>query len=319
MKIKITCSEICLERMIPNYLFQTGIEFVINNPSCLICDAWFIFDSYGLEDDNCAICPPEKIFFVMGECEQIHIYKRKFIRQFYNLITAQQIDYKVQNIYKDYYACWFAGLKFSKKGLEKRYSYDDFSKMNPVKKTKLMSVITSNKTMCEGHKERLNFVKEIKDHFGDEIDVFGRGICDFEDKWDVLAPYKYHIAIENQQQNYYITEKFHDPYLAFCYPLYYGAPNVDSFYSKESFLSIDIHNVKQSIEQIEVILQNDPYDNLLPDIIKTRDKILNDNNMFVKMAKLAAAVQAGDACMNIIKHESEYGIRLRIKNALHLR
>jgi hypothetical protein len=30
-----------------------------------------------------------------------------------------------------------------------------------------------------------------------EFDLYGRGFCSIEDKWDGLAPYRYSLAIEN--------------------------------------------------------------------------------------------------------------------------
>lgn len=323
MRIKITMASLHMERMLPGKIISDmGVEFIINDPSQRKCDAWFVLDDYGPADDIVAVCPKENMFFSMGEAEKIHIYNRSYVRQFHNLITCQNIDYAVPNVIRDYFATWFVGLKFELHGLGNKYdfNYDILSKMKPVEKTKLISVISSNKNMCEGHRQRLEFVEKLKAHFGDEIDVFGRGIRDFKDKWNVLAPYKYHIAIENQQQDYYVTEKLMDPYLAFCYPIYYGALNVNRIFSNNAFTSIDIQDANQAIANIEELIDKNNYEEKLPAIMNARCRVLNEENFFVKIAKLAAKCPVdGVPQENVIRHEYEFSLKWRIKNFLHWR
>lgn len=304
--------------MMPRKILENmGVDFIINDPNQRKCDAWFILDDYGINEDVVAICPPDKIFFVMGETEHIHIYNKQFVKQFHNLITCQHIDYGTVNTIFDYLPSWFIGLKFSSNGLLSGYcfDYDNLVNLEPVKKSKLISVVSSNKKMCKGHEVRLSFVEKLKDYYGSDIDFFGRGISDFSDKWDVLSPYKYHIALENNRQDYYITEKIMDPYLAFCFPIYYGALNVDKLFSKKSFAPINIYEFEQSIKIIDNILSNDIYIEKLDSIIESRMRVLNEHNIFVKMAKYAFNTQSN--CLtkeNVFYHESEFLLRNKIIN-----
>ncbi len=48
-------------------------------------------------------------------------------------------------------------------------------------------------------------------------------------KLSVLSQYKFNLAYENSIETDYITEKFFDPLLAGCVPVYMGAPNVDEY------------------------------------------------------------------------------------------
>jgi len=102
--------------------------------------------------------------------------------------------------------------------------------MHSLPKSKLMSVITSSKDFTEGHQKRLNFVRRLKDYFGEDIDVFGRGIREVDDKWDAISPYKYHIALENSVYPHYWTEKLGDVYLSGAYPIYYGCLNLEDYF-----------------------------------------------------------------------------------------
>ena len=60
-------------------------------------------------------------------------------------------------------------------------------------KTKLVSMIASNKRMCEGHARRLQFV----DKFRDKLDFYGRGFNEISCKEDGLRDYMFSVGIEN--------------------------------------------------------------------------------------------------------------------------
>ena len=130
--------------------------------------------------------------------------------------------------------------------------------MHPEKK-KLISVITSNKAFTQGHIDRIRFVSKLKEHFGDQIDVFGRGYNTFGDKWDVLADYKYHIVIENSSQTYYWTEKLSDCFLAETYPFYYGCTNIADYFPSDAYTPIDISNPDEAIKIIDKAIKADAY------------------------------------------------------------
>lgn len=321
IRVKITGSDFPLMRQLPAKMgIWEDAEFIHNDPTVRECDYWFIFDSDGLEHDGIAVCPRSHIFFVMGEAEGIHIYNKKFVQQFTNLITVQKIDYGVSNTYYDYFSPWFVGIDFGKENISVdtcSCSYDDLTAMEEIPKSKLISVISSNKTMSKGHCQRLKFVKKLKEHFGDSIDVYGRGIRDFGDKWSVLAPYKYHIAIENQMSDDYITEKLLDPFLAMSYPIYYGAPNVGEYFETGAYTSIDIGQPDKAINTIEQILQEDAYEKKLNAIKRVREKILNEYNIFAKMVKIVNQNKNNDiAVENIIYPEYRFGFKNAIKRKL---
>ncbi|MFX7025309.1 hypothetical protein ABTI08_20660, partial [Acinetobacter baumannii] len=61
--------------------------------------------------------------------------------------------------------------------------YDELVELKPFRKTKLMSIVSSDKAFTEGHRKRLDFAKKIKEYFGDSVDLFGRGLNPFEKKW----------------------------------------------------------------------------------------------------------------------------------------
>ena len=86
-------------------------------------------------------------------------------------------------------------------------------------KTKLVSMVSSNKTFSEGHRNRLNMIQK----YVDEVDFFGRGFNPFEKKEDVLKDYMFSITVENFKYDNYSSEKLTDTFACGTVPIYYGS------------------------------------------------------------------------------------------------
>jgi len=232
------------------------------------CDYWIVCE--GLLKRESTLCPPENTILITWEPPSIKSYSQNFLNQFERLITCHK-NLKHKNI------------TYSHQGLpwHVRKSYDEITSLKNIKKTKNISIISSNKKCTDSHKKRIEFAYKIKDYFKDDIDLYGRGINDFEDKWDVLAPYKYSIAIENSVLDHYITEKLSDCYLAHTFPFYHGASNVYKYYNKESFARIDISNFNKTISTIEKVLNdNNHYNTHIGHLSEARDKYMNKWQLF---------------------------------------
>ena len=246
------------------------------------CDFWIVFE--GLTEEEKTVCPKENTILITGEPPSIKKYSPKFVKQFGTVITCHRKMKHPNKIYSQQGLPWMVGGSFIKNQkqwlTEFTKSYDELKELQLPKKTKLLSVISSNKTMTKGHQKRLEFVNKLKEHFGEKIDVFGNGLNDFEDKWDVIAPYQYHIVIENCQQEDYWTEKLADCFLAESYPFYSGCPNIDDYFSKKAYTSINLDNPKDSIELIEKVIQNNFYENSLEELKNAKNLVLDKYNLF---------------------------------------
>jgi len=213
--------------------------------------------------------PKEHTIFIAGEATSIKSYNQKFIEQFGHIITCQE---KIQHSSK--FLCSPGHTWFSKK------SYDELISLKDVKKTKLLSIVVSNKTSTKGHRDRLEFCLKLKEQLGGDVDLFGRGFNEFEDKWDVIAPYKYSIAIENSIEKHWITEKVGDCYTSHTFPFYMGAPNVNEYYDPKSYELIDIYDFEASLEKIKKIINdNSHYEKHLKYLIEAKNDYLNKYSM----------------------------------------
>jgi hypothetical protein len=72
-----------------------------------------------------------------------------------------------------------------------------------------------------------------------QVDCWGRGICSFEKKDDVLAPYFFSIAMENCRQDYYFTEKLIDCFMTNTVPIYWGCPSIGEVFLPEGMICFE--------------------------------------------------------------------------------
>ena len=122
-------------------------------------------------------------------------------------------------------------------------------------KTKLISMVTSNKTITPQQKFRVDFANTNKN----KIDIYGRGFNEITNKEEGLDDYMFSICIENATHNTYFTEKILDCFLTGTVPVYTGTKNITNFFDTDGILFLDkidindlTHNLYQSkIKSIE--------------------------------------------------------------------
>ncbi len=256
-------------------------------------DFWVVQGKGIRRPTTCRVAPQNTIMLAT-EPRSVLVYPQKYLSQFGMVCTCQE-QTKHPNIhYGPAILPWFVGFQEHDDG-SCSYSLDyNFlhQPSNPSHKNKLISVITSNKAFTKGHLDRIKFVEKLKEHYGNQIDVFGRGVCDFQDKWDVLHPYKYHIAIENSSQLYYWTEKISDCYLAETFPFYYGCTNLSDYFPEKAFIPINIREPEQAIDLIDAAIAEHRYEHSTQILEACKMKVLDTYNMFEYTAHLCDTLDA---------------------------
>ncbi|MFM7471318.1 MAG: glycosyltransferase family 10 domain-containing protein [Nodosilinea sp.] len=264
------------------------IQFTINQP-VKTCDAWIVYQ--GLFRPETTHCPPENVILFTYEPPGLHDYPQAFLNQFAKIVTCHRSIQHPGVIYRHQAQPWLAGLyRDGQHNIHRsdqvRFTVDDFAAMAPPAKPRLLSVLCSNKVVTEGHRHRLAFVGQLRQALGDAVDVYGYGFQPLTDKWDALAPYKYHIVLENSIVEDYWTEKLADAYLGYCFPIVSGCPNLERYFSQDAYLSIDIHQPDAAIAKIRTLLTEDPYQQKLPYLQQARRQILYEYNLFAEIIKL---------------------------------
>lgn len=129
---------------------------------------------------------------------------------------------------------------------------------NVYEKTKLVSMISSNKSWSQGHQNRLRYVEKFKDH----VDFYGRGFNTIENKLTGLKDYMFSIAIENYNYDDYFTEKITDCFATGTIPIFWGTKNVSKYFDPNGIIFLDdnfkITDISEEIyyEKMNSILYN---------------------------------------------------------------
>jgi len=252
------------------------------------CDWWVVYEGLTRPETTC--CPPHNIIFISGEPPANRKYKRGFLRQFSKIITSHRLFFYKNVLHQQQALPWHIGVRRGQDLV--RFGYDDFAEMRKIEKSKQLSVTVSSKTKTEGHRQRLIFLDALRAYFGNQIEIFGRGINEVEDKWDAIVPFRYHIVMENSYYRDYFTEKLTDTYLGFAYPFYYGCPNLSNYYSTQAFTPIDIRQPEQAIAIIKRAMDADVYTSNLKYLYEARDLTLNKYNLFPMLAKICRSSSA---------------------------
>ncbi len=261
-------------------------------------DFWVVYSKGQRKTETCK-CAPENTIFVTGEPETVYHYSKGFVNQFAIALSVQPKIKHPRLMMMQPAQPWHIGKVTNRKdgvitSVEYTRDYDAL-KLEIPKKSKLISIISSNKCFTQGHKDRLKFAMALKEHYGDKLDLFGQGLKPFADKWEVVAPYKYHICIENSAYPHYWTEKLADCYLGMAYPFYFGAPNVGKYFNDKAFTPIDIHDIEASIKIIDEAVADNLYEERLPYIAEAKNLVLDRYNLFAMLSDVMDTMDADAA------------------------
>jgi hypothetical protein len=120
---------------------------------------------------------------------------------------------------------------------------------------------------------------------GDRVSVFGRGFVPIDDKFDAIAPFAYHLVLENNDIGHFWTEKLADAYLGWSYPVFSGTPNAPADFPPGAMLPIDIAQTDRAIGTIAQLLDDHPYEGYIPVLRQARQRLLTEHNMFAVLSR----------------------------------
>lgn len=101
-------------------------------------------------------------------------------------------------------------------------------------KNKMISMISSNKTMTEGQRTRLRWLEMLED----QIDIYGRGINEIATKEEGLCDYMFSVVIENGFYESYFTEKIMDCFATGTIPVYLGSPDIGNYFNEDGIINL---------------------------------------------------------------------------------
>jgi hypothetical protein len=253
--------------------------------------------------------PPTKTLLVLMEPPNILMLPDSYTMQF-SAVLSQSKSVKAKRKLLGHSAHhWFVEIP-----------YDDVLTKQPPK-TKLISAIISNKSDTPTHRQRFEFMKKIKAHFGERLEWRGRGVLDTGvNKLIGLADYRYHIVIENGQWDHYWTEKLADSYAANCFPFYWGASNISEYFPTSSMKKIDIFDVGKSISIIEDAILNEEFEKAQSVLQQARELLISKYHPYRVYARILESLPHSNPDNIVIKPHNEfrYSVRQRVYSRLGL-
>ncbi len=252
-------------------------------------------------------CPRDRTILLTTEPSMVKTYGSDFLAQFGIVITYQE-PWAISHpnlIFSHAGEHWFYGLSRTR-----ALSYDELKRALPPDKPKLISTVCSSKRQRHTlHAARYAFTQQLAQALP-EMEVFGHGVRDMDDKAEALDPYRYHVTVENQICPHYWSEKLADAFLGFTLPFYCGCPNVSEYFSPESYIPIDIGDFDGALATIREALATNQYEKRLPAIVEARRQVLDEHNLFALLHRIIRDRDPGPGGSDVDqKIYSRHGLR----------
>lgn len=221
------------------------------------------------------LCPPDQTILITVEPPSIKIYSRAYTSQFGTVLTthsARDLPHP--------------GHTLGRGCLEWLYikPMQEILDQKEFPKTKMLSTICSAKQHTHTmHKKRYDLTRYLADRLP-ELDWFGHGIREIENKTVAMDDYKYHLCVENHLEPHHWTEKLSDAFVAMTLPFYAGDPLATECFPQESFIPIPLDNPQKALEIIRKAMEDGEYEKRLPAIREARRLVLEKYNMFAQTA-----------------------------------
>lgn len=285
-------SNLLLRQTPNNSGIWAGNKFVVNRKIDK-CDWWIICHGTGLIEKETSLCDPEHLIYISMEPSELIIgTTNEFLSQFSRLVICDRAVRHKNILYKNVIT-WWAGIEVVfNKGAHKfsktiKKNYDDFKLEKIPDKLNRVSIIVSSKKKLPGHRNRIKFIEALeKSPAGKYLDIYGDKHLPILDKWDAIAPYKYHLVIENSQLEDYWSEKIGDSYIGYSYPIYLGCPNIDNYFPKKSYSQIEFGDVDLVSKLIINLIDNDKFSDSINEISAAREMVLEKYNIFQVISDL---------------------------------
>ena len=247
------------------------------------CDACVVFESVPAEVE--LECPPKRVLFFCGEPPEVRAYEPAFLAQFSRVVTSDEKLAHPGRVLRAAGHPWHLGAY-----LDPVPDRSRLAGMAAGAKPRMLSVICSDKAFTTGHRLRLEYVCALKEELGPLLEVFGRGVRTLADKAEAIAPFRYHVAIENCVRQDYWTEKIADPLLGGAFPFYVGAPNLTRYFPADSFVALPGADARAAARLIRAEIARDRAASSAAAVAEARRRLLESHHLPAVAAELIAGI-----------------------------
>ena len=144
-------------------------------------------------------------------------------------------------------------------------------------KTKLVSMICSDKQRTEQQRFRVEFANQNKE----KIDVWGHLCKGIQKKEEGLNEYMFSICVENDTHDTYFTEKILDAFATGTIPVYKGTRKIVNHFNQGGILFLD----DISLDDLTSDLYYSKIDSVIDNFDRVQDLYVLENWMYKKYLK----------------------------------
>ena len=157
-------------------------------------------------------------------------------------------------------------------------------------KSKMLSMIYSNKQQLPGHQLRHMVAQSILPDAKTQADLFGTGTGQKLDmKSKALNDYRFSIEIENSYLNNYFTEKLLDCFATGTIPIYWGCPNIGEHFNADGILQFTtqdelldiVNNLSEELYKEKLSAAKENYETAINKFLQPDDYILEETTKYV--------------------------------------
>lgn len=117
------------------------------------------------------------------------------------------------------------------------------------RKIKDISIVSSDKVMCNLHRVRLHLARKLKNNWAvDTYGTFDGG--KYVKISETLESYRYSIVIENTVSAYCFTEKVLNCFASMTIPIYLGATKISNFFNVKGMIIINQEQAENGLEEV---------------------------------------------------------------------
>lgn len=310
MTIKVLARGVGCGTGTAGFEYEPGYVFV-EDAACREYDWLVVYDELPSRDVGTfrngaepLACPRENTILATAEPVSIKNYTKSYAGQFGHLLTNRPQsaeDHPGWHLGSGYYR-WYIGRRHS-----------ECAEYVLPPKTKTISVACSSKRMRHTrHNDRFRLVEELAKSVPG-LDWFGRGVRGFGKKYEVMDPYKYHVAIENHIAPHHWSEKLSDSILSECLTFYAGDPLIGEILPKEAIIPIPIDDPKLAAEIVNAAIAGNEWEKRRDAILEAKRLILEKYNFYAQVIEVIEAAGGGVRC------SAEAGERIWSRHKLRLR
>ena len=280
--ITATFNESHLARQTPHGAGSWGDFQFLFQPDGEPVDAWVVYDD--LKQPVSQVCPRANTLLITGRPASLRQYRTRYTSQFGQIWTSHtNITHSHVTLRHEAQHWHYALLNGT--AHDHPLGIEELQALARPDKPKLLSVLCSAKSVTADHRRRLEFVRYLQSELGDQIDVFGHNVRPVVDKSEAIWPYKYHVVLENDHSENFMTEKLPDAFLGWSYPIYFGGNEAYHRFPEGSFTAIDIYQPKQALNVIRNVLLSETYENSVDCIAEARNNVLAKHNLVAMLVE----------------------------------